>query len=178
MREMRRKGQQLSPEECRTILQEGSSGVLAVSGDDGYPYAVPLSYALWDGRIVFHCAPAGHKMDAVSRSEKASFCVIGLDRVLPEKFTTVYRSVIVFGRIRRLKDREEIVSALRALGSKYSPGVPGLEEEIASSLYRVAVLALTPETVTGKEGIELTRARRRDTPGEPSAECRIFPVKD
>jgi len=59
-REMRRKKQALLFEECAEILKKGASGVLAVSGDVGYPYAVPLSYAYDGAKIYFHCAKCGH----------------------------------------------------------------------------------------------------------------------
>ena len=80
-REMRRKRQALSKEECEEILLRATSGVLAVSGDDGYPYAVPLSYVYEEGKLFFHCAKAGHKLDAIFRNEKASFGVVGQDKV-------------------------------------------------------------------------------------------------
>ena len=67
-REMRRKKQQLSMEESRRILDEGTSGVLALSGDEDYPYAVPISYVYDGDRLYFHCAKSGHKLDAVRRS--------------------------------------------------------------------------------------------------------------
>ncbi len=161
MRAMRRWGQELPREEAWALLEKGSSGVLAVLGDEDYPYAVPLSYVLHNGKIYFHCARTGHKTDAIARHEKASFCVIARDQPLPEKFTTLFQSVIVFGRARLLTDPREITDILTALGEKYSPGVPGLEEEIAGSIHRVGVIELTPERVTGKEAIELTRERGR-----------------
>ena len=161
MRAMRRSGQELPQEEAWALLKQGSSGVLAVLGDGDYPYAVPLSYVLYRGKIYFHCARTGHKIDAIARHEKASFCVIAQDQHLPEKFTTLFRSVIVFGRARVLTEPEEIRPILTALGEKYSPGVPGLSEEVESSLHRVALIELTPEAVTGKEAVELTRERRK-----------------
>ena len=87
-REMRRFRQQLSPEECRAILSRGTSGVLAVTGDGGWPYAVPLSYAYRDGKLFFHCATSGHKLDALERDGRASFCIIDQDQVVPAEFTT------------------------------------------------------------------------------------------
>ena len=111
-REMRRRRQQLSPEECKRILAEGTSGVLAVRGDEGYPYAVPLSYVYEEGRLFFHGAAAGHRRDAVLRDPKASFCVIGGDRVVPEEYTTYFRSVIAFGQVPVLEDDD--IDALEA----------------------------------------------------------------
>ena len=99
-REMRRKKQVLSKEECELVLERGTSGVLAVLGEGGYPYAVPLSYVYADGKIVFHCAKQGHKLDAIAKNDKVSFCVVDLDDIQPERYTTYFRSVIAFGRAR------------------------------------------------------------------------------
>ena len=98
-RQMRRKRQMLSKEECEYVLCRGTSGVLAVSGDDGYPYAVPLSYLYEDGKIFFHSAGSGHNLDAIAGNDRVSFCVIDQDRIVPEEYTTYFRSVIAFGRI-------------------------------------------------------------------------------
>lgn len=100
-REMRQKRQALSKEDCDDVLYLGTSGVLALAGDDGYPYAVPISYVYDGEKLYFHGAKAGHKMDAILREPKASFCVIDQDQIVPEEYTTYFRSVIAFGKIRR-----------------------------------------------------------------------------
>ncbi len=82
-REMRRKRQALDAEEMADVLHKGTSGVLALSGDDGYPYAVPISYVYDGNKIFFHCAKSGHKLDAIHRNAKASFCVIDQDQIVP-----------------------------------------------------------------------------------------------
>ena len=87
-RSMRRKKQCLSLQESIDILNRGTSGVLAVSGDGGYPYAVPMSYVYCDSKIFFHSAKQGHKLDAVLGNDKVSFCVVDQDEVQPQKFTT------------------------------------------------------------------------------------------
>ena len=110
-REMRRNKQQLSCEECEEILRKSTAGVLAVSGDDGYPYAVPLSYVYCDNKIYFHSAKSGHKIDGIKNNSKVSFCVIAKDEIIPEKFTTYFRSVIVFGKARILESMDEILPA-------------------------------------------------------------------
>lgn len=161
-REMRRRGQELPAKECEKILEHGTSGVLALSGDDGYPYAVPLSYVYTDGRLLFHCARTGHKLDAIARSPKASFCVIGQDEVVPERYTTHFRSVIVFGRVRVVEDPEEMRRACVLLAEKYRPD--GTAEQHAAEIDRaqkgLCVLELVPDHVTSKEAVELARARR------------------
>ena len=123
-REMRRARQALSHEENEQILRCGTSGVLALLGDEDYPYAVPLSYVYHEGKVYFHGAMDGHKADAVRRHDKASFCVIAADDVIPSRFTTHYRSVIAFGRIRVVEEPQEIRQALLLLAEKYSPSCP------------------------------------------------------
>ncbi len=83
-RELRRKNQQLSETEARSILKNGTYGVLSVQGDDGYPYGVPMNYVYGDDAIYFHCAKEGHKLEGFQRSDKVSFCVVGEDEVIPE----------------------------------------------------------------------------------------------
>ena len=111
-REMRRKKQQLAPERVEEILSRRTAGTLAVLGDNGYPYAVPLSYVYHNGRIYFHCARAGHKLDAIRGCDKVSFCVIDQDEIVPAEFTTYFRSVIVFGRAREVSDPAELMDAM------------------------------------------------------------------
>ena len=157
---MRRNRQQLSREECERILDRCTSGVLALTGDGGYPYAVPLSYVYASGAIIFHSAVQGHKVDAIKRDSRCSFCVIEQDEIRPAEFTTYFRSVIAFGRIHILEDAAEKVQALRLLGRRYSPNdEPGLQHEIDKSLDHVLLLRLDIDHLSGKEAIELTRAR-------------------
>lgn len=158
---MRRHRQQLSREECEGILGRCTSGVLALTGDSGYPYAVPLSYVYADGAIVFHSAVQGHKVDAIKRDSRCSFCVIEQDEIKPAEFTTYFRSVIVFGRIQIVEDAAEKVRLLRLLGRRYSPNdEQGLQLEIDKSLDHVMLLRLDMEHMSGKEAIELTRAKK------------------
>lgn len=167
-REMRRKKQAFSPEESLAVLYAGTSGVLAVSGDDDYPYAVPLSYAYHDSRILFHCAGSGHKLDAIARNPRASFCVIDRDDVVPQEYTTYFRSVIVFGTTRVLDNEEEKRRALEILAEKYSPDQEqGRLQEIDRLFKQVRVVELAIEHMTGKEAIELIGARHhKDDPTE------------
>lgn len=83
--EMRRKKQALPLETCEKILERGTSGVLALEGEEGYPYAVPLSYFYENQKLIFHCARNGYKIEAIKRNEKASFCVIDQDRIVSEE---------------------------------------------------------------------------------------------
>lgn len=166
-RPMRRAAQALAVSEAEAILAQGSAGVLALAGDDGYPYALPMSYVYADGVLYFHSAIRGHKIDAIARDNRASFCVIAANDVVPERFTTRYRSVIAFGRIHVVDNPDEIRAALRKLAGKYAPAVnpARTETEIARSLADnstpvVCILALTVEHLSGKEGRELAEERK------------------
>ena len=161
-RELRRKKQELPPEESMDILRKGTSGVLALSGDEGYPYAVPISYVYLDSKLYFHGAKTGHKIDAVKRQDKASFCVIAQDKVIPEKYTTAYRSVIVFGRIRILEEEAEIKKAVEALALKYHPNgeKAGRQREIEKFWETLCMMELSIEHICGKQGLELLRERQ------------------
>ena len=160
-REMRRGKQQLTQAEAVEILKSASSGVLALAGDDGYPYALPMSFVYSEGKLYFHSALTGHKIDAVRRQEKASFCVIAQDQVIPEKYTTAFKSVIAFGRVRIMEDDAEKRSAAMLIAGKYNPGHPmEAQAEIDGGAERMVILELSIEHFTGKEGIELTRQRK------------------
>ena len=161
-REMRRSKQLLSRETAIEILNRNTSGVLALSGDDAYPYAVPMSYVYADGKIYFHCAKSGHKIDAIRRNEKASFCVIDQDQIVPEKYTTYFRSVIAFGRIHMVDDVEQMGRIAAMLAMKYSSDFKdGIPKEIHSSIRNMAILELTIDHITAKEAIELVNQRKQ-----------------
>lgn len=156
MREMRRFKQALTPDECAAVLERNTAGVLAVLGDEGYPYAVPMSYVYSGGKVYFHWATAGHKLDAVRAEPRASFCVVDRDQIVPEEYTTYFRSVIVFGSARVVDDPAEKRRAIDALCAKYRPGFEAERAaEIDGSWDRFLMVALTPEQITGKQAREL-----------------------
>ena len=148
-RKMRRFKQQLTNEECAEILRREPRGVLAVLGDDGYPYAVPLDFVYEDGKLYFHGAAEGHKMDAIRRCDKASFCVTERGDAVPGEWWLTVRSVVAFGRVRILEDRDEVLSRVRALGLKYA-APDYVEKELQKDGKRVQCLELTIEHMTGK----------------------------
>ena len=157
-REMRRKRQQLSEGESIEILQKATAGTLALLGDNGYPYAVPISYVYADGKLYFHSALSGHKIDAIRNCDKASFCVIDKDDVHPEKYTTFFRSVIVFGRIHIIEDEQEKLATARLLGDRYNPNQEEtLQKELEKGLARMVMIRFDIEHLTGKEAIELMK---------------------
>ena len=161
-RAMRRKRQQLSEEESVAILKKATAGTLALLGDNDYPYAVPLSYVYQEGRVYFHSALDGHKVDAIRKCDKASFCVIEQDDVQPEKYTTFFRSVIAFGRIHIIEDEHEKLETARMLGNRYNPNHDeALQKEIEGGLSRMLMIRFDIEYLTGKEAIELVRQHQK-----------------
>lgn len=162
-RTMRRKGQQLPEDECRRILRECRTGVLAVLGDDGYPYTIPLNYFYEGESIYFHCAREGHKIDAVQKDAHASFCVIEKDEVKPERLATDFRSVVSFGRIAIVADDKEKMDALEKFTFKYAPqSTPEARQaEIEKFWNRLCILKFGIEHMSGKEGLTLAAQRKK-----------------
>ena len=159
-RQMRRFKQAPSNEECTEILQKNTSGILAVSGDDDYPYAVPLSYVYSSSKLIFHCAPVGHKIDSINKNNKVSFCVIDKDEVIPEKYTTYFRSVILFGKANIIKDDQTKREAIELLAAKYSPNdSEGRITEINREFKQVCLVEVIVDHITGKEAIELVKKK-------------------
>ena len=161
-RKMRRAKQELSDEESIKILEKSTAGVLAVLGDGDYPYAVPLSFVYHEGKLYFHSAKEGHKLDALKKTAKASFCVIDQDEIVPEEYTTYFRSVIVFGQAEIVTDPEEQKNALLRLAEKYYPAdsmAHRIEHATGTDSY-TAVIRLTVEHFSGKEAKELARQRK------------------
>lgn len=165
---MRRQKQALSEAEATAVLRRNTSGVLAVSGADGWPYAVPLSYVYEDGKLFFHCALQGHKLDVLKQNSRVSFCVIDQDQVMPEALTTCYRSVIVFGTARILTREEERHRALLLLAEKYAMRVPEKEKEIERLFDRTCLVEITVAHMSGKQARELME--KEEAAGEPGRE--------
>ena len=157
-RKMRRFRQELSENESLEILKRGKVAVMAVAGNDDYPYAIPLNYVYDNGYVYLHSASQGHKIDALKKNPKCSLCVVDMDDVIPEKFTSYFRSVIAFGNAEFVTSEAAKIKALRLLCEKYSPGF-NPSDEINKSLKSVTVIAIRLEKVTGKEAIELVRRR-------------------
>ena len=138
-REVRRGRQALPEEMCEAVLSRGNHGVLALAGDEGYPYAVPISYVYEGGKLYFHCAKSGHKLDAIARCPKASFCVVDQD------------------------DDGEKRRAIEALAVKYAPedSPEGRARYIEKDWAPLCMLEMAVDHLTGKEAKELARQREK-----------------
>lgn len=161
-RKMRRFKQELTQEEAIQILNNNTAGVLSLLGDEGYPYSVPLSYVYADNKIYFHTATTGHKIDAIKNYDKASFCVIDQDKVVPEVYTTFFRSVIAFGKVRLLDTPEEIQPVIEKLAIKYHPtdSKENRDKMINRDIKSMGMIEFSIEHLTGKEAIELVREKQ------------------
>ena len=155
-RPMRRFKQQFSENECKEILNKSKSGVLAVIGDDGYPYAVPLSYVYLNNKIYFHSAKEGHKIDALAKNNKVSFCVVTKDDVVPEELTTYFKSVIIFGKAKKLEG-DELRNAAIQLGLKYYNNENAVKKEVDAALNRMLSFEISIEHISGKQAKELIK---------------------
>ena len=150
-RSMRRARLALDERECEEILKRGKYGVLAVQGDEGYPYTVPLNYVFVDGAIYFHSAKEGHKIDAITREAKASFCVVDKSAVVPELFATAYKSVIAFGRASFVDDGEEKTAVLHTFIDRFAPGRQEAGERFIHGAYeKTQIIRIDVEQITGK----------------------------
>ena len=151
-REMRRKKQQLEESECVEILKNEKRGVLSVIGDDGYPYGIPMDhyYNEENGKIYFHCALEGHKMDAVKACDKVSYCVFDEGYRNEGEWALNIKSVIVFGHVRVLDDHEQGLRMAELLAEKFTDDRAYIDHELKHSGPRMACLEITPEHMTGK----------------------------
>ena len=152
-RKMRRFKQQLSDEQCVEILQKQPRGLLAVHGDGGYPYVLPLDfyYDAQSGHLFFHCAKEGHKLDAIRRCDKVSFCVMDEGFRRDGEWALNIRSVIVFGRLHVVEEQTRALEMIRSLGLKFAPSADYVEQELKNTAGRVLCLELVPEHVSGKQ---------------------------
>ena len=151
-REVARKKNALGHEECVEILKSELRGVLSVIGDDGYPYGMPLNhfYDERDGHLYFHSGPTGHKIDALRAYDKASYCVYDAGYRREGEWALNIRSVIVFGRVRIVEDRDRSMEICRRLCYKFTSDEKYIEDEIAVHGARTLVFELIPEHMTGK----------------------------
>ena len=149
---MRRFKQQLDEEACVRILTEEKRGVLSMLGDDGYPYGIPLDhwYCPEDGKLYFHGAISGHKIDSLKKCDKVSYCVYDSGFRREGEWALNISSVVVFGRISFVEDEEKAREICTQLCRKFTDDEAYISRELKHALPRVRCLALTPEHMTGK----------------------------
>ena len=153
-RTMRRFKQQISEEECIRILQEEKRGILSMHGEDGYPYGIPMNhwYNPENGKLYFHCAKTGHKLDAIRKNDKVSYCVYDQGFRKDCDWALNIRSVVVFCRARIVDDAEDDLRRRIAVGlcRKFTDDEAFLQKELVNAMPRAAFLELTPDHMTEK----------------------------
>lgn len=149
-RPMRRFKQQMTDEECLALLRRAPRGVLAVLGDGGYPYTVPLDFLYLDGHLYFHCAREGHKLDAIRCSPKASFCVLSEGTKEPDSWWYHFESVVCFGSVTVVDEPVRTDTLLRQIGAKYFPQGYDIEDDMRKNAPRALVLDMQIEHLSGK----------------------------
>ena len=152
-REMRREKNEISIDMAKQLLASSRRGVLAVNGDDGYPYAIPVNYLYDDKaqRIYFHGAKTGHKVDALRACGKVCFTVYGNETVRTESWAPFMQSVVVFGRCHLMDAGSEATRRLKQFAMKYYPSEQLVDEEIAHAGKAVQVFEIEIEHMSGKE---------------------------
>ncbi|MBQ6381658.1 MAG: pyridoxamine 5'-phosphate oxidase family protein [Clostridia bacterium] len=151
-RKMRRFKQQISKEECTELLKTEKRGVLSVIGEDGYPYGIPLNHYFneKDGKLYFHGAKEGHKLDAIKACDKVCYTVFDKGYRKEGEWALNVKSVVVFGKISLVKDEEKAKEICTALCRKFTDDEQYLAHELKTAFPRVQCLALMPEHMTGK----------------------------
>ena len=152
-RPIRKKKNEISTDAAKALLRSSRRGVLAVNGDDGYPYAIPINY-LYDEeneKIIFHGAKAGHKVDALKKNDKICFTVFGNEVVKEEAWAPFLQSVVVFGRCHLVESQEDAIALVKKFAAKYYPNMDMVNEEAASSGRAVQMFEIQIEHLSGKE---------------------------
>lgn len=148
---MRKSERQLGNDEIKDILNSGEYGILATTGENNYSYAIPLNYVYWNNSIYFHCAFEGNKIDNINLNNKVCFCVVGKAEIIPNKFTTKYKSAVAFGKASSISDDNEKKKVLYGFIQKYSP-----DFKMEGSIYidkavsKTNIIKISIEHVTAK----------------------------
>lgn len=152
-RELQRKNKQISMEECIELLKKETRGVLSVLGDGDYPYGMPMNhwYNEEDGKIYFHCGKSGHRLDALRKCNKVSFCTYDSGYREEGDWALHVKSVIVFGTMEIIDDMDTIADIARKLSYKFTQDEEYIRTEIEKYAKATLLLQLTPEHVCGKQ---------------------------
>ena len=152
-RELQRKNKQISMEECIELLKKETRGVLSVLGDGDYPYGMPMNhwYNEQDGKIYFHCGKSGHRLDAIRKCNKVSFCTYDSGYREDGDWALHVKSVIVFGKMEIIDDMDTIADVARKLSYKFTQDEEYIRTEIEKYAKATLLLQLTPEHICGKQ---------------------------
>lgn len=151
-REMRRIKQELPLEEAKSLLMKNKRGVLSLNGEDGYPYSIPINF-LYDeeeNKIYFHGAKSGYKFDCIEKNNKACFVTYG-DQELSENGWSYYlKSLVAFGEIEIIENRDLAAEKLIKLASRYYPSMSEINGVMERSFKNALVYSLNIQHMTCK----------------------------
>lgn len=152
-RPIRRTTRAIPEEAAKDLLQNEKRGIFAVNGDDGYPFAIPVNYFYDRGenKIYFHGAKAGHKVDALKKSDKVCFTVYGNSRYEEGDWAPYTQSAVAFGRCHMVDDAALTDRKVRELALKYYPDAEEVEKEMEQHGAAVQLYEITIEHLTGKQ---------------------------
>ena len=151
-RPARRKNREISTELAKELLAKSKRGVIAVNGDEGYPYAVPINYFYDEDndKIYFHGARVGHKIESIKKNDKVCFTVYGNDRLEDGDWAPYVQSTVVFGRCHLIENQKEAIELVRNLAKKYYPNENLIDEEVDKYGEAVQMFEIEIEHLTGK----------------------------
>ena len=151
-RKMRKKEKQLSEVEIKDVLEKCEFLTLATYGEDGWPYAVPLSYVVIEDKVYFHCSTEGQKYDCIENNLRVCLSAVrDVEAVWDNDFSTYFQSVTLFGTAKILDEGAMKRSALLELAHKYLPEHMDKAQRIIDQYNDVtAVVEITPVHMTGK----------------------------
>jgi hypothetical protein len=148
---LRREDRRLDDVAAMSLLKRGEYGILSTVDENNHPYGIPVNYVVMEENIFFHCATEGHKLENLTANNGVSFCVVGRTELIPEKFSTRYESVVVFGHADIIQDSVLKLNALRALVAKYAPDhIAAGEAYIDKLMDQTAVVRIAIEQLAGK----------------------------
>lgn len=152
-RPIRKRKNEIKIDEIKNLLNSSLRGVLAVNGEEGYPYAIPINYMYLEdkNKIIFHGAKSGYKVDCLNKSDKVCFTVFGNERIKEEAWAPFLQSAVIFGRCRLIENREEILKLVKIFAEKYYPNEELVDAEVAESGRYVQMFEIEIEHISGKE---------------------------
>ena len=152
IRELVRKNKQMSTEDCVEVLKKETRGVLSVLGDGDYPYGTPMNhwYNEEDGCVYFHCGKLGHRLDALKKHDKVSFCVYDQGYRREGEWAFNVKSVIIFGKIEIIDDLDQVIDITTKLSYKFTQDEEYIRKEIRVGAANTLLLKLVPDHMCGK----------------------------
>ena len=152
-RQVRKKANEITVSSAKALIKKSRRGILAVNGDNGYPYAIPINYLFEEEsqKIFFHGSKVGHKVDAIKKSDKVCFTVYGNEQIKEETWAPYLQSALVFGRCKLIEDEDRAMKVLKDFAMKYYPSARMVEEEMKKAAKATQMFEITIEHISGKE---------------------------